>query len=587
MMTTSIYIITAISLLMFIYYIPGIALFPRFIMSPRTTATLPFISICIIVITQYSLSLIHQFNQLNIILLAIFLTIVAIIRIKNNLNKNIFPKNQWEKHDLKAFFAITFTSVPLMVILGLDAFQHADEIYSWNLWARKLYFGEEVIYESTAGAAYPLLLPSLIAFCYKFIGNIDYQLPIKFTFSIIYVSTVFSIYTFAKETKKTGIFFLSFILVVLIIGVGEEYKVVYADTLMGGFLVSAYALLFTVKNNSYNRLSSNNIFLASIMLVTAAALTKQAAIPWTMIFYPILAYYMTTGKTIIADVYKWTILIPVITPLLWYIIEGSGFQHNVGVIGSSIGARTGYIDQLKFSFTTNILGQPILFVFLGIVLSVLIYKINIEKTIIATSILSSTILWMLFGSYEPIRLFVHVLLFGWLVIFVYGSNLMNKQVSTWMSNIGTNKFLYIFIGILFLIGSGFKLNQKIHVLKPVTSILDGGQVQANWIIGNNGAKQYRNIINSGKALWVIDDMHIYGLYYGALNSYRGDFSTDEAIHLIKTHNTGWVYAKGNELSTHIQNCPQLFTKISTGDSIYNADLYKINNDIELCRQDNI
>ena len=105
-----------------------------------------------------------------------------------------------------------------MIILGFDGFQHADEIYSWNFWAKKIYLNQVVSFEHNS--PYPLALPSFIAFCYKFIGNIDYQLPIKFTFSIICISTVFTIYTFANTKTKVGLFFVSYIMVMLVIGVG-------------------------------------------------------------------------------------------------------------------------------------------------------------------------------------------------------------------------------------------------------------------------------------------------------------------------------------------------------------------------------
>ena len=36
----------------------------------------------------------------------------------------------------------------------------------------------------------------------KFIGNIEYQLPIRFTFSLIYISTVYIVYSFADTKVK-------------------------------------------------------------------------------------------------------------------------------------------------------------------------------------------------------------------------------------------------------------------------------------------------------------------------------------------------------------------------------------------------
>ena len=76
----------------------------------------------------------------------------------------------------------------------------------------------------------------------------------------------------------------------LVIGVGYEYKKVYADALIG-FLVSL-ALLISWSNNLHTNknISSTSILIASVILVSTAALTKQGAIVWTMIFYPVLAF---------------------------------------------------------------------------------------------------------------------------------------------------------------------------------------------------------------------------------------------------------------------------------------------------------
>ena len=241
-----IYLGTVVSLFLFIYIIPGIALFPKFILNPRTAASIPFISISMVVSAQYILSTLNQFNHKNVIIFTLALFLVAIYRLYGMYKVYLKFDSNWHNSDLKALLLIIFSSIPLMIILGFDGFQHADEIMSWNLWAKKIYFNEERI---LSGNIYPLLLSSLIAFCYKFIGNIDYQLPIRFTFSIIYISTIFIVYSFSNTKTKVGIFFITYIIVFLIIGAGYEYKKVWADTLMSGFLVAALALLISLSNN--------------------------------------------------------------------------------------------------------------------------------------------------------------------------------------------------------------------------------------------------------------------------------------------------------------------------------------------------
>ena len=274
--------------MLFIYIIPGIALFPKFILNPRTAAAIPFLSISIVVSAQYLLSTLNQFNHQNVIIFIGILLLVAIYRLYGIYQVHIKLESKWTKTDYKALLLIFFSSIPLMIILGFDGFQHADEIYSWNLWAKKIYFNQVVTFESTGSSPYPLLLPSLIAFCYKFIGNIDYQLPIRFTFSIIYLSTIFIVFSFSNTKSKVGIFFITYIIVFLIIGVGYEYKKVWADTLMSGFLVASLALLISLSNSQHHinkNISPISILLASVILICGASLTKQGAMAWTCLLY--------------------------------------------------------------------------------------------------------------------------------------------------------------------------------------------------------------------------------------------------------------------------------------------------------------
>ncbi|HIF35235.1 MAG TPA: hypothetical protein EYQ71_00855 [Candidatus Thioglobus sp.] len=528
----AIYPTIVIGLLFFIYFIPGIALFPKFILTPKTAATIPFISIAIVVSAQYILSILNQFNHQNVIIFIGILALVAIYRIYKIFLGLTQKVNDWVRRDFQAILLILFSSIPLMIILGFDGFQHADEIYSWNLWAKKIYFNQVVTFEST-GHPYPLVLPSFIAFCYKFIGNIDYQLPIKFTFSLIYVSTIFTIYSFAKNQSKVGIFFITYIIVMLVIGVGYEYKKVYADTLMGGFLVSSLALLISLSKSQLDtkkNIPSISILLASVILISAAALTKQGAMLWTMIFYPLLAYVIINKNTNLINSIKWILLVPIFTPVLWYFIGGEGFQNNAGVIRRSMGER-GYVEQLLYGFNESFINNPILLLFMSIVFIVLLKNANFEKIIIAIGISLSTVLLLLFGAYETTRLYLHVILMGWLIIFAYGDDATSNKIGYTISKIGNSFYTYTVVGLLFIVVSIFSLNKKMIATELVTNLLDGREVQANWVVGKSGAEQYRSIVRSKMGLWA-PNSHVWGIYYGMDGFYRGRAISNSNINYI-------------------------------------------------------
>jgi hypothetical protein len=387
----------------------------------------------------------------------------------------------------------------------------------------------------------------------------------------------------------------------LIIGTGYEYKKVFADTLMGSFLVSSLALIISVSSDKFNtskHVSHNSIVLASVILVCLSALTKQGAIPWAMIFFPLLAYYIINKNIKISSSIKWALLAPVLTPIIWYFTGGENFQNNAGVKIRSMGGRD-YLDQLLYSFNEVFINKPSLLIFMSVVFFILFKKINFEKFALATGIVLSTVLMLLFGSYEPTRLYLHVVLIGWLVVFAYEDGVLDNKVFYKISKIGNNFYTYIIVILLFVWWDISKLNQRIETINPVANILDGREVQANWMIGKTGATQYREIVDSKMGL-VAPNAHIFGIYYGMDNLYlqgqiehlhvKGEMddlhnevrilsnSPYETINKIKNNNIGWIYTeKSNGSVKGAQDfCDGSISMINTSKNLHEQVLYKVN-----------
>ena len=578
-----IYFTTVTSLLFFIYIIPGISLFPKFILNPRTASAIPFLSISIVVSVQYLLSTLNQFNHQNVIIFIGILFFVAIYRLYGIYKTYLKPVSNWTKRDSKALLLIFFSSIPLMIILGFDGFQHADEIMSWNLWAKKIYFNQVVTFEST-GSPYPLLLSSLIAFCYKFVGNIDYQLPIRLTFSIIYLSTIFIVFSFSNTKTKVGIFFITYIVVFLIIGVGYEYKKVYADTLMSGFLVASLALLISLSNSQHQinkNIPSISILLASVILISSASLTKQGVIAWTILIYPLLAYVIINKNNNLSNRIKLVLLAPISTPILWYFIGGSNFHSNVGVITRSMGGR-GYFEQLLVGFNESFIaeGRLILLLFMTFVFIALLKKINLEKAIIAFGITLSTIFLIFFGAYETTRLYLHMILTGWLILFSYGDHITTKKIGHKISIIGNSFYTYAIVGFLFIFWSFTSFNDKMMVTNRVSNLLDGREVQVNWVIGESGPEQYKKILESNMGLWA-QNPHVWGIYYGVNNFRKGEVTsanpdTQDIINKMFDENIGWIYSNEDiEIKRVKDFCSDSLTTINTSKNLYKQTLYKV------------
>ncbi|MDB4037967.1 hypothetical protein N9519_02865 [Candidatus Thioglobus sp.] len=568
---------------MLIYLAPGIAFFPKFILNPRTFAVIPFISISIVVSAQYLLSTLNQFSHQNVVLLICFTLIIALYRLYSAFKDNLFTESNWHAKDYKALLLIVFSSIPLMIILGFEGFQHADEIYSWNMWAKQIYLNQTVTFDSTQ-SPYPLALPSLIAFCYKFLGNTDYQLPIKFSYSIIYISTIFAIYSFAKTREQIGIFFITYLIVMLIIGIGFEYKKVYADTLMGGFLTTSLVLIISLskrRNRINKNISEISILIASILLICFASLTKQGAMVWAILPYPLLAYVVINTNNNLTNYLKALLLIPILTPFLWYFFGGKDFYQNIDVINRSMANRD-YLEQFFYGFEESFISNPTLLMFMVVVFIVLFKKIDFEKTIFLFGIILSTLLLIFFGAYETTRLYLHIILAGWLLIISYGDDILSNKFTKVLSKIGRSLYLYAFIGSLFLFWSVNSFYDRIILFDRISNFLDGREVQANWIIGESGAEQYRNIIKSKKGL-VAQNGHIWGMYYGMDNfHYKGFGLTDEKIHAmaqdIINKEIGWMYSYDEQVKILENFCPGSVNKVNTSENLYNQTLYKISNE---------
>ena len=259
----------------------------------------------------------------------------------------------------------------------------------------------------------------------------------------------------------------------------------------------------------------------------------------------------------------------------------------------------GHIEQLLYGFNEVFINNPMLLIFMGTVFYVLFKKINLEKTIIATGMVFSTILMILFGSYEPIRLYLHMILVGWLVIFAYEDGVMDNKVFYKISKIGNNYYTYAIIILLFSWWDFSTLNQRIENIKPVANILDGREVQTNWMIGKTGAAQYRDIINSKMGL-IAGNPHIFGIYYGMDDLYlRGQIDhlhtkdeTDdlhnevrilsdspyETISKIKNNNIGWIYIEQENEKLKAANdiCNGSINMVDTSENLHEQFLFKVN-----------
>jgi hypothetical protein len=218
-----------------------------------------------------------------------------------------------------------------------------------------------------------------------------------------------------------------------------------------------------------------------------------------------------------------------------------------------------------------------------IVFIVLLKKINLEKAILALGISLSTIFLIFFGAYETTRLYLHMILAGWLILYAYGDHILGSKIGEKIAYVGNSIFTYLLIGILFIFWSINSFNYRMEITDSVSNFLDGREVQVNWVVGSSGPEQYRKILDSKLGLWA-KDSHIWGIYYGIENFHRGELGYNNQdlkyiLNKILSQNIGWVYSneeKDFEEISKIQDyCTGSFNKIDTSKNMYKQILYQL------------
>ena len=240
-----------------------------------------------------------------------------------------------------------------------------------------------------------------------------------------------------------------------------------------------------------------------------------------------------------------------------------------------------YFDQLLHGFNETFINNPFIFLLMIIVFITLFNKANLEKYIIAAGILVSTILLLLFGAYETSRLYLHIILIGWLVIFAFETTIFNGRAGYFLSRVGNSKILLSLIVFVFSFWSLSSINGRIKgTASQVSNLLDGREVQANWIIGGSGAEQYRKIINSQMGWWAYDD-HVWGIFYGLDNFYRGSLNSYDTKYIMQDivkNNIGWIYSNDwhiSEIKKIETLCNGSILKLETKPNLYKQTLFQI------------
>ncbi len=400
--------------------------------------------------------------------------------------------------------------LPIAIKLGVAAFDTNDEIYSWNFWAKQIFLGQSVDYFFTQ-APYPTLFSNLVAAIYLLFGTSEMQSVAKLVLWLLPVCVFLLMESQSKSGSQLFVFFVIAILVLYGVGLEKVYATGLADPMMATLLFTGFYCLLHA-----NRISSDNappivwLFLSAIF-VALSALTKQAALPWSIVFYP-LSLFLYLRHAGMPMRYGFLAFIPIVVSLTWLLTIGAGFQDNPGVIQASTEGR-GLYAQLFYAVTQLAKSMPLALALLFYFFWRLVHSGKTYLFLVAFGCFVSLVLWLLFGSYD-LRLGMHVFLLLWLA-----SSCVDTEPAHSFFKKHT-PYVAILIGLIVLFSGGYSVKKYIE-------LTDHYQTESGEVSYKEGeAKQIVKLFGAGalpilnqlkvnqNRVWVGSN-YIYGVLFGS------------------------------------------------------------------------
>ncbi len=513
-------------LLAFVYCLPGLSFFPNLVSSPGLFLSIPVVSALVVGILVKLLLWLGCFNQTSLIIISFLFLIISIVRIKKYLQNNS-QNLAWSKNQKIMIALSAMLMLQVFVNMGLNSFNSNDEIYSWNMWAVQHFLGLPVDFYYTK-SPYPQLFSLIIAYCYKLLGSIELQMPVKCMLALFPFCMIATVAT-ASENKTFAHIAQSCVGVVLLLFCTElnrKFATGLADPVMAcAIVISARLYLDYTKNED------KIIFLwISLICAIAAAYSKQPALIWTLFAFPLLLIFSKHIKKIPFHAVA-IALISIFLSLAWIFGEGQNFNNNTGVINSSFEGRN-YIQQLFFSINKYFVKNPfILLIFLGAGISV--FKSRKHRTFFIILILPSLFAWFLYGAYN-IRLGLHIVALSVLLTAFLEFNIpfFNKESKFWKK---ADTFLQqhfkkagIVLFIVIICHSGFTIYKNKIGHAPGISFKQGGKKTISKYFGELTDYVYNDLYDNPDILLWVPSNYIYGIFFGHTKMIRPDYQQDKA-----------------------------------------------------------
>jgi hypothetical protein len=589
------FIVYCLELLLLVYLAPALALFPKLLLSSRTVVAIPFISIGIIVVVQSVLAATGGYSHFIVTGFSVILLLIAVARLALIFRGRDELMFYWpETHRWLLLFSL-FLGIYWAAQLGSTSFDTDDEIYSWNLWAIQHYQNEAVDFYYT-GSPYPQLFSILISYCYKLLGSIELQLPVKAMFAVFPIALWGAIAVAPKEASFANAIRSVVVMLLLFAALGKFFGVGLADPLMAASLVIAIFLFMQYTENPKHR----ELLVFSVVCGAVAFYTKQAGLIWALFSLPAIAL-IATWKRRLPPVTLVGAGVLLALGLIWVFGAGSEFHNNPGVVAASQEGRNTF-EQLLFAIKKYCIEQPLVPLFLAAA-AFGVLRVRRHRDILFLFLLPALVAWLLYGAYS-LRLGIHVVAVSALLLAVSGYPLPAilgggdmPRTERFMSRYAL--IFAVMVPVLIAAAAFYQVNKNLKIYGNQFSLYIAGKNTIARFFGKDAGFIFTELYDRPDLLLWVPSNYIYGVFYGHTPMMRPDlrktpqYNVAMLLEDIKLRRPNYLFDGGQWVDYSIasgllrelaeQQCSYLFERAVRRNK-YGYVIYRLHNDDALIEQ---
>lgn len=383
-----------------LFIVPAMAFMPRLVFSSKTAIAIPLLSILILHVCKETLWFFSAYNTFSFRLLIALFFVIAVIRLRSEIPVQKFD---WSEKDIKCYLFNFLWLLPLLIWYWITPYDtRSDAVTSWDMWAQQHYMGIRPDFFYTLHP-YPQAFSVFISNIYTLWGSADYHQLARALFFIFPFCLLTTISLGFLEKIHSVFVPLCISLSAYVLFFFEAFYLTQADTMMAASVLASAYYTLAWKNNK-----KPEYLLLSAACALLAILTKQHAIFWTFLAWPILLLKAGRGIRERRDVF-YAVAVVFSIAALWFFTEGKGLEvfNNQVAIGQSIEDRNLFAQFLYGAVIVFSL-FPFTLVLIALLVWLCLYKPD-ARFICMMFVLPSLLLWIMLGTYSVTRSGIHII----------------------------------------------------------------------------------------------------------------------------------------------------------------------------------